>query len=151
MLTAGRAAHPRALRRLRVRSRLRSRDRLRRSPRCTHSEPTAARRESCVQSAPLGALRGHPVVVNVWASWCGPYRFEFSPPTRRSQSRMGDGRRLLGIDEKDADASANTFLLSFAVTYPSYTDPDGKIMASLHTYAGTPQSVLLQPQRHAAL
>lgn len=46
----------------------------------------------------------------------------------------------MGIDEKDADAAANTFLRSFAVMYPSYTDPDGKIMASLHTYAGTPQS-----------
>ena len=58
--------------------------------------------------ARLRALRGHPIVVNKWASWCGPCQSEFPVYQRVS---VTDGRTVafIGIDGKDADASGGGF------------------------------------------
>jgi cytochrome c biogenesis protein CcmG, thiol:disulfide interchange protein DsbE len=73
--------------------------------------------------ARLAALRGYPVVVNKWASWCGPCRVEFAYFQRVAAA---DGRRIafLGVDSSDNDANAKKFLAEHPVSYPSYRDPD---------------------------
>jgi cytochrome c biogenesis protein CcmG, thiol:disulfide interchange protein DsbE len=78
----------------------------------------------------LEALRGYPVVANVWASWCGPCRFEF-PHFQRAAARYGKRVAFLGIDSQDSDDAAATFLREEPVPYPSYTDPDEEILESL--------------------
>jgi thiol-disulfide isomerase/thioredoxin len=76
--------------------------------------------------AQLQSLRGHPVVVNKWASWCGPCRFEF-PALQAAALRYGDRVAFLGVDSNDSDDAAETFLDELPLPYPSYKDPDQEI------------------------
>jgi cytochrome c biogenesis protein CcmG/thiol:disulfide interchange protein DsbE len=87
----------------------------------------------------IAALRGYPVVVNVWASWCGPCRFEF-PTLQKLSARYGKRVAFLGIDSQDSDDAATTFLEEAPVPYPSYTDPGKKIAAALHATLGLPDT-----------
>jgi cytochrome c biogenesis protein CcmG, thiol:disulfide interchange protein DsbE len=80
----------------------------------------------------IAALRGYPVVVNVWASWCGPCRLEF-PLLQKLSARYGKRVAFLGVDSQDSDDTAATFLEEAPVPYPSYTDPDQEIASSLKT------------------
>ena len=54
----------------------------------------------------IAALRGYPVVVNVWASWCGPCRFEF-PILQKLSARYGKRVAFLGVDSQDSDDAAD--------------------------------------------
>jgi len=74
----------------------------------------------------LAAVKGHPAVVNVWASWCGPCRFEF-PDFQQVAADRGDEVAFIGVNADDSDAAANTFLDELPLPYPSVTDPDGAI------------------------
>jgi cytochrome c biogenesis protein CcmG/thiol:disulfide interchange protein DsbE len=74
----------------------------------------------------LDSLRGTPVVVNNWASWCVPCRIEF-PYFQAQASKLADSVAFLGVDSDDNDDAAKTFLSEFPVPYPSYTDPDYEI------------------------
>ena len=87
----------------------------------------------------VAALAGYPVVANVWASWCGPCRFEF-PTLQRLSARYGKRVAFVGIDSRDSDDAAATFLAEAPLSYPSYTDPDGEIAASLGTVGGLPDT-----------
>jgi cytochrome c biogenesis protein CcmG/thiol:disulfide interchange protein DsbE len=74
----------------------------------------------------LRGLRGHPVVVNKWASWCGPCRFEF--PFFQSQvKKRGTRIAFLAVDSEDAREEARDFLEKFPVPYPSFFDPRSEI------------------------
>jgi cytochrome c biogenesis protein CcmG, thiol:disulfide interchange protein DsbE len=87
----------------------------------------------------IAALKGYPVVANVWASWCGPCRFEF-PTLQKLAARYGKRVAFLGIDSQDSDDAATTFLAEAPVPYPSYTDPDEKIADSLGASLGLPDT-----------
>lgn len=78
--------------------------------------------------ARLRELRGYPVVVNKWASWCGPCRGEF-PYFQRQSQKLGKGVGFLGVDSNDNDGDARSFLSQFPVSYPSYKDGNLAIAA----------------------
>lgn len=80
--------------------------------------------------AQLAKLKGYPVVVNVWASWCGPCRAEF-PNFQRASADRGDKVAFLGVDALDTDPAAKTFLGEFPLPYPSVTDPDQQVKHEL--------------------
>jgi cytochrome c biogenesis protein CcmG/thiol:disulfide interchange protein DsbE len=80
--------------------------------------------------ARIEELRGHPVVVNKWASWCGPCRAEF-PFFQSQAAKRGEEIAFLGVDAQDSDDAAKTFLEELPLPYPSYSDPDLKISAEL--------------------
>jgi cytochrome c biogenesis protein CcmG/thiol:disulfide interchange protein DsbE len=78
--------------------------------------------------ARLGKLRGYPVVVNKWASWCGPCRAEF--PYFQSQSaERGTDIAFIGVNSNDGEETAADFLSEFPVPYPSYFDPQLEVAA----------------------
>jgi thiol-disulfide isomerase/thioredoxin len=76
--------------------------------------------------ARLRELHGHPVVVNKWASWCGPCRSEF-PVFQRLSVELGRRVAFLGVDAQDNDGDAAGFLRRYPVAYPSFSDPDQKV------------------------
>ena len=76
----------------------------------------------------IRGLRGYPVVVNKWASWCGPCRAEF-PFFRKEALKRGKRVAFLGVNSNDNDAAARKFLREHPVPYPSYKDPDLGIAA----------------------
>jgi cytochrome c biogenesis protein CcmG/thiol:disulfide interchange protein DsbE len=89
--------------------------------------------------ARLRALRGHPVVVNIWAAWCGPCREEL-PILQRASLDYGKRVAFVGVDLKDSRDSARRLLAKIPVTYPSYEDPDAKIFNG-YKLVGTPSTI----------
>jgi cytochrome c biogenesis protein CcmG, thiol:disulfide interchange protein DsbE len=87
----------------------------------------------------IAALRGYPAVVNVWASWCGPCRFEF-PHFQQAAADYGKRVAFLGIDTQDSDDAASTFLEEAPVPYPSYTDPSKEIGEAIGASLGLPDT-----------
>jgi cytochrome c biogenesis protein CcmG/thiol:disulfide interchange protein DsbE len=74
----------------------------------------------------LSALRGYPVVVNKWASWCGPCRFEF-PFFQKQAKQHGKRVAFMAVDGEDGRGPARKFLHKYPVPYPSFFDSDGDI------------------------
>jgi cytochrome c biogenesis protein CcmG, thiol:disulfide interchange protein DsbE len=87
--------------------------------------------------ARLRELRGFPVVVNKWASWCGPCRAEF-PYFQAEAAARGKRIAFLGIDSNDGEDSARDFLAEFPVPYPSFIDPEQKISDEIEPGLFTP-------------
>jgi cytochrome c biogenesis protein CcmG/thiol:disulfide interchange protein DsbE len=87
--------------------------------------------------AELDAVRGYPVVVNKWASWCEPCRREF-PYLQRLSARYGKRVAFIGVDANDSSAAARTFLEELPLPYPSFTDPDQNISRLVGATAGFP-------------
>ena len=78
----------------------------------------------------LAQLRGKPVVVNFWGSWCGPCIKE-APVLATASARYQDRVQFIGVDVLDERAPARTFIRRFGWTYPSIFDPSASIESAL--------------------
>ena len=78
----------------------------------------------------LVGLRGTPVIVNVWASWCAPCRTE-TPLLERAWRAHGDEVIIIGVASKDIASSARAFMDEFDVSFPNIFDSSGEIRARL--------------------
>jgi thiol-disulfide isomerase/thioredoxin len=91
----------------------------------------------------LASLRGYPVVVNKWASWCVPCRAEFGA-FQRVAAVYGRRVAFLGLDSGDPSrADARAFLRAHPVSYPSYYDPSGALGLALTDSSFTPVTVFV--------
>ena len=82
---------------------------------------------------------GYPVVANVWASWCGPCRFEF-PIFQETSARLGKKVAFLGIDSEDSEKEAAKWLKAHPVPYPTYFETGFAYPSSLKL-TGRPDTV----------
>jgi cytochrome c biogenesis protein CcmG/thiol:disulfide interchange protein DsbE len=88
----------------------------------------------------LAQLKGEPVVVNVWASWCGPCIQE--APALASAATRYEGRvQFLGVDIIDHEGPARAFIEKYGWTYPSVFDESGAIRDAMGLI-GQPQTVI---------
>jgi cytochrome c biogenesis protein CcmG/thiol:disulfide interchange protein DsbE len=78
--------------------------------------------------AQLRALRGHPVVVNMWASWCAPCQFEL-PFLQREAVRRAARVAFLGINVADERGAARQMAARYPMPYPSFEDPRSNLSA----------------------
>jgi cytochrome c biogenesis protein CcmG/thiol:disulfide interchange protein DsbE len=84
----------------------------------------------------LAQLRGHPVIVNFWASWCYPCREEF-PLFEDRLAALGpsDGLQIVGVLYKDEAPLARQFLDDLGAAWPTVDDPDGTLAAAYRVVA----------------
>jgi cytochrome c biogenesis protein CcmG/thiol:disulfide interchange protein DsbE len=96
----------------------------------------------------LADLRGQPVVVNFWASWCVPCRKD-APELARFGREMRGRAQLVGVDFQDAKEDALAFVQEFGWRFPNVRDPQGKL-ASRYGLVGLPTTYVLDPQGRIA-
>ena len=83
--------------------------------------------------------RGKPVVVNKWASWCGPCRLEF--PYFRDQAKKRKGQVVfLGVNSNDNRGDAEDFLKEEPVPYKHFEDPKLEIAAAFNAVQAFPST-----------
>ena len=93
--------------------------------------------------ARIPKLRGYPIVVNIWGSWCIPCQKEFGLFSRAS-AQYGKRVAFLGADTDDGAGDARAFLRSHPVSYPSYATTDTSIDKLLPGGLGyTPTTVFI--------
>lgn len=98
--------------------------------------------------ARIKALRGYPIVINAWASWCSPCRQEF-PLLASAAKRYGDKVAFLGANTNDSTANAHSFLSHHPVGYPSYQATTGNL-SSLAVIEGLPTTIYVAPNGKVA-
>ena len=95
----------------------------------------------------LDAYRGKYVLVNFWASWCGPCRGE-TPDLQRlytSHSGATPGLVVLGVNQQEDAGTASGFLKEFGLTYPVVLDRSGSVSQAYRASSGLPISFLVDP------
>ncbi len=91
--------------------------------------------------ARMTALRGYPLVINKWASWCTPCQGERGVFAQASVA-LGRSVAFLGIDSADTSiADARAFLRAVPVGYPSYYDQSGHLGEAITDSSFTPVTV----------
>jgi thiol-disulfide isomerase/thioredoxin len=79
----------------------------------------------------LATLRGRPLVLNFWASWCGPCRAEQEGLELANEELAGRDVRMVGVNIRDDRGAAVSYLEEFQVGYPSLFDRPGVLPARL--------------------
>jgi cytochrome c biogenesis protein CcmG/thiol:disulfide interchange protein DsbE len=88
----------------------------------------------------LASLKGYPIVVNKWASWCGPCRAEF-PHFQKASTALGKKVAFIGVDSNDNYDDAAQFLERYPVSYPSYKDGSNTVAQVFNGVVAFPTTV----------
>jgi peroxiredoxin len=83
----------------------------------------------------LSDLRGKPVMVNFWASWCGPCRVEMPHIQASHAAHVDEGLVVLGVNQSEPPPTVARFVDEFDLTFPIPLDSDGKVSKVYQTRA----------------
>ncbi|MEW6314020.1 MAG: TlpA disulfide reductase family protein [Pseudomonadota bacterium] len=75
-----------------------------------------------VKDRKLSSYKGKPLIINVWASWCGPCRAEMGSLERLARRYSGKQFNVIGVSTDDYRDRAESFLKQAKVTFPNYLD-----------------------------
>src|SRR5207249_10262742 len=93
----------------------------------------------------LASLRGRTVVLNFFASWCGPCKREAPILEQLWQDDRARGLVVLGVDANDSRGDARRFVRKHDLTYPVVFDHDGRVAASRYAVSNLPVTYVLNP------
>ncbi|HKB29220.1 MAG TPA: TlpA disulfide reductase family protein [Streptosporangiaceae bacterium] len=106
------------------------------------------------QRVSLSGYRGKVVVLNFWASWCGPCRSEAPVLAQLSRTYQGRGAQFIGVNIKDlGQANGAAYERSFGITYPSLYDPAGQVLLAFRDTvppAAIPSTLVIDRTGHIA-
>jgi cytochrome c biogenesis protein CcmG/thiol:disulfide interchange protein DsbE len=92
----------------------------------------------------LASLKGKPIVLNFWASWCKPCAYEH-PVLEWGAREYGDRVHFVGMVFDDAEPAAKAFLARYGRSFPQLFDPDSRVPVE-YGAAGVPETYFITAQ-----
>lgn len=93
----------------------------------------------------LSAARGTPVVLNYWATWCGPCRAEM-PALQQAAENYGGRIEFVGVNQGEKPEVITPFIEEFGITFPIALDPDQAVGADLYNVKGLPTTFFIDAE-----
>ena len=97
------------------------------------------------ETGELADYRGKWVLINVWASWCGPCRDEAPALQAFHERHAGENFEILGIDTQETGEGGIDFVAEFKLGYPQLHDGDGSYAKEGLKTTGVPETFLVDP------
>jgi len=93
----------------------------------------------------LSELRGKPVLINFWATWCGPCRFEMPAMVEAYEKHKGEGLTILAVNVQEGAQEVKEFAKAFKMTFPITLDTKGQVIDAYGVRA-MPTSIFVDRQ-----
>lgn len=97
----------------------------------------------------LSDLKGQPVIVNFWATWCAPCEAELPEFVQAYERHKADGLEIIGINAQETGEDANTFVEKYGLSYPVTLDSRGEVM-DLYAVRGLPTTLFIDAEGRVA-
>jgi cytochrome c biogenesis protein CcmG/thiol:disulfide interchange protein DsbE len=116
-------------------------------PKQGFSAPNFTLSSLSTETVDLNDLRGQPVLINFWASWCPPCKAEIPALNAVNQAYRDSGLVVLGVNatNQDSVAQAQDFASNYAISYTVLLDLDGKV-ANLYQVNSLPTTYFIDRQ-----